>query len=58
MYTLQRFPLHLQYVNVFFLTIMYKLQSTKDTSTWLVVRISSATTPFNKVLTTNGAGKQ
>ena len=37
---------------------MYKLQSTEDSSTWLVVRIRSAevaTPPFNKVLPTNGS---
>ena len=40
---------------------MYKLQSTEDSSTWLVVRIRSAEVaipPFNKVLATNGVVKQ
>jgi len=46
--------------------LMYKLQSTEDSSTWLVVRIRiivyavqrMATPPFNKVLATNGVVKQ
>ena len=44
-----------------FLMLMYKLQSTEDSSTWLVVRYAvqrMATPPFNKVLAANGVAKQ
>ena len=40
----------------FFLMLMYKLQSTEDSSTWLVVRIRSAENGHSSIQ--QGAGKQ
>ena len=44
-----------------FLMLMYKLQSTEESSTWLVVRICSAEDDHSSIqqkLATNGAVKQ